>query len=339
MKLFVIGIGSIGGTLIDNLIQTEHELVGVSNSSYQYFFPTEAKPKNWREEFDRNKIKLNYDTIVLLLQGSSSIIFDCSNSNTIPYHMFFSNRIHIITANKCVLAQDYKIYQNLFNQAQINGTMIGYGATVCAGLPVVNFLESCPFQIESISGIFSGSISYIMNRVSSQNPLKNQKFSKMFFEAIELGYCETDPRLDVNGLDAARKTLLIARLIGFNISKADLEIETMIPSFLREISLQEFYDRISEFDQYVEAAVGQAWLTDKVLRYVTRIQNGKFKICLESFGLDHPFANLSGCENIVIIKMKNMQDSYTFKGPGSGTQSALLALMSDFCTFEAVLDQ
>lgn len=114
-----------------------------------------------------------------------------------------------------------------------------------AGLPIIGPLKDIVLtgdKVETIEGIFSGTLSYIFNEFST--PKKSDvQFSDIVTKAKSLGYTEPDPRDDLNGLDVARKVTILSRIAGFDVeSPTSFPVESLIPKQLESVSsADEFY--------------------------------------------------------------------------------------------------
>jgi aspartokinase/homoserine dehydrogenase 1 len=194
-----------------------------------------------------------------------------------------------------------------------------YEATVGAGLPVIQTLKDLVEtgdEIRSISGIFSGTLAYLFNLFDGGRP-----FSEIVREAKAKGYTEPDPRDDLSGTDVARKAVILAREAGLTLELADIEVESLVPQALGTASVEEFLQRLPDFDAPMAERVAGAKREGQVLRYVASIdvRAGKAKVGLESFGPKHPFANISLTDNIVQFETGRYCDNpLIVRGPGAG---------------------
>jgi len=142
-----------------------------------------------------------------------------------------------------------------------------------AGLPILSTLTDLirtGDEIQKIEGIFSGTLSYIFNSFSNFNESTSTSFSfsQIVKMAKEKGYTEPDPRDDLNGLDVARKVVILGRVAGFKLSLETLPIENIVPEELRSLSLDEFMMKLSEYDIQFEHMNKEAADKGEVLRYV-----------------------------------------------------------------------
>ncbi|SBV91153.1 Homoserine dehydrogenase [uncultured delta proteobacterium] len=117
------------------------------------------------------------------------------------------NGKHAVTANKALLAEDGL---DLFRIAGEKNLYLGYEASVCGGIPIVQAMREglAGNRILSLSGILNGTCNYILSAMTA----KGQSFTDALKDAQRLGFAEADPTLDIEGLDAAHKLVLLIRL-------------------------------------------------------------------------------------------------------------------------------
>lgn len=114
---------------------------------------------------------------------------------------------HVVTANKALLAETGN---ELFEIAAQKKLHLGYEASVCGGIPVVQTLREslAGNRVESLVGILNGTSNYILSEMTNAGI----SFEQALGQAQKLGYAEADPTLDVEGFDAAHKLALLIRI-------------------------------------------------------------------------------------------------------------------------------
>ena len=114
---------------------------------------------------------------------------------------------HVVTANKAMLAE---AGDELFCLAADKGLALGYEASVCGGIPIVQTLRDSlsANRMTAVSGILNGTSNFILSAMTS----KGMSFADALKEAQQLGFAEADPTLDIEGFDAAHKLVLLIRL-------------------------------------------------------------------------------------------------------------------------------
>ena len=145
----------------------------------------------------------------------------------------------VVTSNKGHLALKFS---EVLKAAEENNVEFKYEASVGGAMPIINFtretLSSC--GIKSIIGILNGTTNYILSRMTSEG----SSYDITLKESQELGIAETDPTQDVEGIDAACKTVILANsLLGIDATYNDVEVEGIsnITSQAIELARKEGY--------------------------------------------------------------------------------------------------
>ena len=203
-------------------------------------------------------------------------------------------------------------------------------ASCGAGLPVLNTLKGlieAGDQVITIEGILSGTLSYIFNTWKAGEP-----FSSVVLKAKELGFTEPDPREDLSGTDVARKVVILGRECGSKPVLEDLQVDSLVPAELEGVSVPEYLEKLSEHDGAMAAKLEEAQAAGNVLRYVGKYdaQADKCSITLGTYPTEHPFAALSGTDNIVQIQTERYKDlPLIVRGPGAGPEVTAAGCFAD----------
>ena len=272
-----------------------------------------------------------------IVESSATILIDATSSQEIAemYPSFLSkSRLHIITPNK----KPFSLHQNLFDdilaQSRKASRFVLHESSVGAGLPVLSTLSDMCLngdEFISIEGVLSGTFSFIFNHFSSPalQP-KPKTFSHIVGEAQKLGYTEPDPRDDLNGMDVARKVVILARCTGVEIELADLKIQNLIPeTFVSD--LKDFIPNLANLDSHFESLNSKAKEIGSVLRYVGGYDfvSKKAYSKLENFAMDHPFASLKGSDNMICIYSRLFPNGIVIQGSGAGAEVTAHGMMCD----------
>jgi cystathionine gamma-synthase len=233
----------------------------------------------------------------------------------------------LVLANKVPLAGDQQAIDNLFVSAALNGRRILSEATVGAGLPVLDTirkLSESGDEILAIEGCPSGTLGYLLGEVG-----RGITFSEALRSAIGSGYTEPDPRIDLSGLDVARKALILARLIGYRGGLAEVKVTSLVPPHLASVSLPEFLDRLSELDGEWAARVIGAEANGEVLRYRARITAQAITVGLVGVQASDPLASLTGTDNQFAITTRRYRQPLVITGPGAGAPVTASGVFAD----------
>jgi len=178
----------------------------------------------------------------------------------------------------------------------------------------------------TISGIFSGTLAYLFNVYDGTTP-----FSEIVRDAKESGYTEPDPRDDLSGMDVARKLTILARELGQEIEIGDFPVRNLVPPALRDCSVEEFLEKLHEYDGEMESLYQEAAAENKQLRYVAMLDAaGNASVGLESVDDSHPFCNINLTDNIVQFETERYSaNPLVIQGPGAGPEVTAAGVFAD----------
>jgi aspartokinase/homoserine dehydrogenase 1 len=344
VSIGIIGPGSVGGVLVDQIaaaserLSTEFNLDlrvrGIASSKKMCLGQPRLGLAEWRAQLSDGEV-LDIDRFVDHVQTDylpHAVLIDCTASQKVAdrYAAWLERGIHVITPNKRAHSGPAAYYHDLKRICRTNNTHFLYEATVGAGLPVINTLKDLVEtgdDIDSISGIFSGTLAYLFNVFDG-----TQRFSEIVRDARARGYTEPDPRDDLSGMDVARKAVILAREAGLDLELDDLEVESLVPPALANASVDEFLERLADFDEPMAERVKLAGAQNQVLRYVAEVdvRGRKARVQLQGFNADHPFANISLTDNIVqFVTRRYSSNPLIVRGPGAGPDVTAAGIFAD----------
>ncbi|NGP89408.1 aspartate kinase [Fodinibius halophilus] len=336
IDLFVAGTGAVGHTLLKQLKSLEPEgitfrLIGACNSRNALWQEegialkndidwSDSEPTNWELLIDK-----------LTAPHRNNLIFvDATGSEEVArlYPQLFENGTHIVTPSKLANTFEQAFFDDLQSLIKENNTSFRYETTAGAGLPVIstlNELQSAGDSITEISGVVSGTMTYLFNQLEQGVP-----FSEAIVDAREKGYAEPDPRDDLSGEDVARKFLTLARTLGYKIEREQIAVESLIPEALRDVDKDTFLDQLSNYDQTWEQRISAAQNKGQTLRYTGRFKDGKVNIGIEVLPKDSPIGQLKGTDNLIqIFSDLYNQTPLVIQGPGAGKEVTAAGVLAD----------
>jgi aspartokinase/homoserine dehydrogenase 1 len=259
-----------------------------------------------------------------------SVVIDCSASDEMANHYepWLTSGLHVITPNKKAGSGDWQRYKRIKEASHNYERHFLYEATVGAGLPVLSTLIDLiqtGDEIIKIDGILSGTLSYIFSEFA-----KGTKFSEIVIQAKKMGYTEPDPRDDLNGLDFARKMVILARESGFSINLNDIRIESLVPDSLKDVKgVDEFLLALPKYDNVMEDKKNA--VKGSTLRYMGsyNVKSNRVDVGLKTIPLEHPFARLQGSDNIIAFTTKRYQNPLIVQGPGAGPEVTAGGIFAD----------
>ena len=331
LNLFICGIGTVGGKLIEQIRSQydnlkEHSrlklnVVGVASSHNAIYSRDGIDLANYKELLkasepsDPEKLR---DTI-LSMNIFNAVFVDCTASKEIAalYQSLLDHNVSIVAANKIAASSSYDDYTRLKETALRRGIKFLFETNVGAGLPIIgtiNDLRNSGDRILKIEAVLSGTLNYIFNKISAQCP-----FSETVKRAKEEGYSEPDPRIDLSGTDVVRKIVILSREAGYRVEQEDVEKHLFVPDSYFKGSIDDFWKKLPKLDADFEAKRKTIDLEHKRWRFVATLDGGKTSVGLQAVGPEHPFYNLEGSNNIVLLTTERYKEyPMMIQGYGAG---------------------
>ena len=343
IEVFAFGAGNIGGTLLDQ-IRDQHDKLLAQNIDIKVMAISTIDGlminedgidlTNWRETTKKMPLKSNVDDIIAFVKDKkplNPVFVDCTASYDLPerYLDILNAGMSIATPNKRANSMNIKFYRELRKTANKMKRRFLYETNVGAGLPIIDTLQNLfksGDKLERFNGIMSGSLSYIFGKLDEGIP-----FSKAVLEARELRYTEPDPRDDLNGMDVARKALIIARESGYDIELDDITMYKVFPdSFDSSGTVDEFLKKLPEVDEYFANKISDLKKQNKVLRMGASIQDGKVSVGMMEVGPEDPLYAVRGGENAFVFYTERYQPiPLTVRGYGAGAGVTAAGVFGD----------
>ena len=331
LNLFICGIGTVGSKLIEQIRSQYEELkernrlklnvVGIASSKKAVFSRDGIDLDHYREILEASETSDNrrlHDEVIAM-NIFNSVFVDCTASKDVAalYQSFLEHNISVIAANKIAASSKYDNYLHLKQTALTRGVKFRFETNVGAGLPIIgtiNDLRNSGDRILKIEAVLSGTLNFIFNEISAEVP-----FSETVRRAKEQGYSEPDPRVDLSGTDVIRKLVILTREAGYKIEQEDVEKHLFIPDNYFKDSLDNFWARLPELDAEFEERRKELESKGMRWRFVAVMDHGKAKVSLQSVPQGHPFYNLQGSNNIVMLTTERYKEfPMLIQGYGAG---------------------
>jgi aspartokinase/homoserine dehydrogenase 1 len=351
LSIGLIGPGTVGRVLLAQ-IETQIERLralnldlrvrGIASSKRMLLEEGAVDLTHWPERLATAGEPLDMAKFVNHVQAEyipHTVIVDCTASAQVADHYvsWLRRGIHVITPNKKANSGSMPYYRSLHEAGRAAGTHYLYEATVGAGLPVIQTLRDLRQtgdEITRIEGIFSGTLAYLFNVFDGR-----ATFSSIVRAAREKGYTEPDPRDDLSGMDVARKLIILGREMGLTLEMSDVKVNGLVPKAVENCSVDEFMQRLPEFDGLMALKHSNAAKKNEVLRYVGRIDaEGHATVGLVRLDARHAFANIALTDNVVRFATRRYCDNpLIVQGPGAGPEVTAGGVFSDLLRLSAYL--
>jgi aspartokinase/homoserine dehydrogenase 1 len=343
LNVFLLGIGLVGGNLLEQIRQQQPKLLkekhlkiklaGVANSKKMLFDRDGIDIATFKERLIGEGAVSSLEQFkneIIGLNMYNSIFVDCTANTQAAdlYAELLNANVSIVTANKVAASSEYENYARLKKIAKRKGAKFLFETNVGAGLPIINTLNDLMNSgdtILKIEAVLSGTLNFIFNTISESIPL-----SQTIRMAKEQGYAEPDPRIDLSGVDVARKLLILVRESGYQFDMKDIKINTFIPEKYFEGDVDDFWKNILEIDAEFEANRKKLAESGRFWRFVAKFEEGKAEIGLQEIGANHPFADLQGSNNLVMFTTERYHDfPMIIKGYGAGAAVTAAGVFAD----------
>ena len=345
LDIVLIGCGGVGGELLSQIKRQKEELsnkhgidirvVGIGNSKHFIQDANCVDIDNFKDLLNNSTQDAltpeSAESLIKELHLINPILVDCTSSEqlALKYVDYMAAGYHIVTPSKKANTNTYEYYRKLREASRVHHRKFLYEANVGAGLPVINTIQNELAAGDSLiefSGILSGTLSYLFGLVED-----GMSLSEATKIAYEKGFTEPNPRDDLDGMDVARKLLILARECGFELELSDVEVQGAIDSeFLQGNNANEVIENIKKADEKFSALVQKAVSEGKVLRYVGSIKNGKCTCGVQAVGSDNALYKVRDGENALALTTAYYQPiPLVIRGYGAGTAVTAAGVLAD----------
>ena len=348
IHLAIFGHGLVGGTLIDQIIDSAQKIeqkkgvklnIFAIGNSKKVYLNEQGIAKNWRETLAEKGVPYHIQDVIDFANENhleNLIAIDNTASSRFVEHYIplAENGFDLISSNKIANTISFDFYKELRSVLQKNHKEYLYETNVGAGLPLIDTIKLLHLSgenITKITGVFSGTLSYLFNHFSTSD----RTFADVLRETVQKGFTEPDPREDLSGNDVGRKLLILARELDLENEFEEISIQNLIPESLQNLDVTTFLEQLDALNEtFTQIKTNQK--LQHVLRYVGELsgdlqQNkGVLETKLISVPANSAIGQLKGSDSIFEIYTESYGDHpIVIQGAGAGANVTARGVFGD----------
>jgi aspartokinase/homoserine dehydrogenase 1 len=343
LNLFVTGVGNVGERFLAQIQQQREflkenlklniKVIGIANSRKMFFDNDGIDLENWKKNLENGEptsLKSFHEKVTASNHINSVFIDNTANEEVSEvYETYLRESISVVTCNKIACASSFDNYKTLQQVSRKYNASFLFETNVGAGLPIIDTLKNLinsGDSVHKIQAVLSGSLNFVFNNFNDK-----ATFHDVVAAAQKEGYTEPDPKIDLSGVDVARKILILARESGYKIELEDISNNAFLPEeTLNTKNNEDFYASLTKNEAHFQSIYKEANNKDCRLKYVAEFVNGKANVGLQHIASDHPFYNLDGSDNIVLFFTDRYPENpLIIKGAGAGAAVTASGIFAD----------
>lgn len=342
INLFLVGVGNVGGKLLDQLHQQRNYLqeqlhlqvniVGIANSKKMLLDTSGISLENWSERLNESQVA-NLNEFVSFIHSENlrnSIFVDVTSNPEVAnyYAELLKKSIAVVACNKIASSSRYSVYAELKKLARKHNTSYLFETNVGASLPVIGTLKDLMQsgdKVTKIEAVLSGTLNFVFNTYNG-----TETFSTVVKQARDEGYAEPDPRIDLSGTDVMRKILILARESGIAMEMDEIESNSFLPTECMEGDVSAFYASMLKNENHFKSLYQTAEKEGARLKFVAKLESGKASVGLQHIPEGHDLFHLYGKDNVVLFYTNRYSEQpLVIKGAGAGADVTASGIFGD----------
>jgi aspartokinase/homoserine dehydrogenase 1 len=350
LHIFCLGVGNVGGTMVDQLLAQREELrdvrrldlrvMGMANSRMMLLSES-GIAGDWRHQLSQSNAPSSPEALVQAIVDmdlENSVLVDntASTDASDVYEQALAHSIAVVASNKIAASDAQARYAGLKSLALRMGVEYRFETNVGAGLPLIDTIQhlvQSGDRIHKIEGMFSGTLNYVFSNFND-----GITFKKVIEDARAAGLTEPDPRTDLSGVDVQRKILILAREAGYTLEMSDVAGKGFLLDSQMEGSIDSFMDGLPQIEEAMQKKWKEADAKGERLKYVGSFdaKTGQASTGLTTVPADHPFFNIEGTDNIVLLTTDRYADRpLIIQGAGAGADVTAMGVFGDLIRIAA----
>ena len=350
LHIFCLGVGNVGGTMVDQVLaqcedlkqvrRLDLRIMGLANSRKMLIDPN-GVTGDWRAQLAEATTDSSPEAFVQAIADldlENSVLVDNTASAEAGevYEQALAHSIAVVASNKVATSSEQARYEGLKELALRAGVEYRFETNVGAGLPLIDTIQhlvQSGDRIHKIEGMFSGTLNYVFSNFNG-----DITFKKVIEDARAAGLTEPDPRTDLSGVDVQRKILILAREAGYTLEMADVEGKGFLLDSQMEGNIDAFMESLPQIEDAMQAQWKAADAKGERLKYVGSFdaKTGKASTGLTTVPADHPFFNIEGTDNIVLLTTDRYAERpLIIQGAGAGAAVTAMGVFGDLIRIAA----
>ena len=307
----LLGLGTVGGGTLTVLRRNEAEITRRAGRAIRVKIAAVRDLEKAKAKYAGTDLIITTDPFQVVDNPEIDIIVEMIGGTDLAKTLVLkaiANGKHVVTANKALLAMHGN---EIFAAAQAKGVMVAFEAAVAGGIPIIKAVREglTANRIEWIAGIINGTTNFILSEMRD----KGLSFETVLAEAQSLGYAESDPTFDIEGVDAAHK-LTILSAIAFGIP---MQFDKAYTEGISKLTKEDI--------QYAE----QLGYRIKLLGITKRTPKGiELRVHPTLIPAKRLIANVEGVMNAVLVK-GDAVGATLYYGRGAGAEPTASSVVAD----------